>query len=96
MENAVGQHELNPFAIRVKPDDGSGAGIAGMFESGSSKKQYIRYQVGDAASADEVRLELGVWKTYTVDITSIAEGCTEFSFNIYKGNTLYLKDIAFN
>ena len=94
MENAVGQYELNPFAIRVKPDDGSGAGIAGMFESGSSKKQYIRYQVGDAASADEVRLELGVWKTYTVDITSIAETCTEFAFNIATGNTLYLKDIA--
>lgn len=94
MGNAVGQHELNPFALRVKPDDGSGAGIAGMFESGTSKKQYIRYQVGDAAEADEVRLELGVWKTYTVDITDIAEGCTEFSFNIATGNTLYLKDIT--
>jgi hypothetical protein len=87
---------LNPFAIRVKPDDGSGKNIAGMFESGTSKKQYIRYQVGENAAADEVRLELGVWKTYTVDITDIADGCTEFSFNIATGNVMYLKDIAFN
>ena len=94
MENAVGQYELDPFAIRVKPDDGSGKNIAGMFESGSSKKQYIRYQVGEKASVDEVRLELGVWKTYTVDITDIAETCTEFSFNIATGNVMYLKDIT--
>ena len=33
-------------------------------------------------------------ETYTVDITDIAEGCTEFSFNIAQGNVMYLKDIA--
>lgn len=92
MDSAVGQYELNPFAIRVKPDDGSGAEIAGMYESGSSKKQYIRYLLN--TDVEEVRLELGVWKTYTVDITAIADGCTEFAFNIAAGNTLYIKDVT--
>ena len=92
MENAVGQYELNPFAIRIKPDDGAGANIPGMFFSGSSNKQYIRYMLD--TDVEEVRLQLGVWKTYTVDITDIAEGCTEFSFNIAQGNVMYLKDIA--
>ena len=94
MENAVGQNEMNPFAIRVKPDDGSGANIAGMYMSGSSQKQYIRYLLN--TSVDEVRLELGVWKTYTVNVSDIANGCTEFSFNIAEGNVMYLRDISFS
>jgi hypothetical protein len=92
MEEATGDGILNPFSLRVKPDNNAGENIPGMYIDNG--KQYIRYRLGEKAAADEVRLELGVWKTYTVDITSIAEGCTEFSFNIYKGNTLYLKDIA--
>ena len=94
MESETSEGVLNPFALRVKPDDGSGANIPGMYMDGV--KQYIRYRVGEKAAADEVRLELGVWKTYTVNITDIAAGCSEFSFNIYKGNTLYLKDISFS
>ena len=62
----------------------------------NGNKPYIKFQVGDKAAADEVRIELGVWKTFTVDISSFEEICTEFSFNIYTGNTLYLKDIAFS
>ncbi len=92
MENAVGQYELNPFAIRIKPDDGAGANIPGMFFSGSSNKQYIRYMLD--TDVEEVRLQLGVWKTYTVDITDIAEGCTEFAFNIAQGNVMYLRDVT--
>ena len=94
MENAVGENEMNPFAIRVKPDDGSGANIAGMYMSGSSQKQYIRYLLN--TSVDEVRLELGVWKTFTVDITDIESVCSEFAFNIAKGNVMYLRDISFS
>lgn len=94
MEKAVGTNEMNPFAIRVKPDDGSGANIAGMYMSGSSQKQYIRYLLD--TSVDEVRLELGVWKTFTVDITDIENGCTEFAFNIAAGNVMYLRNISFS
>ena len=95
MENAVGTGVLNPFSIRVKPDNGSVANVPGGYmDSSNGNKQYIRFRVGDSAAADDVRLQIDVWQTFTVDISSFADVCTEFSFNIYVGNTLYLKDIA--
>ena len=95
MEEALGTGVLNPFALRVKPDNGSVANLPGGYmDSSNGNKQYIRFRVGEAAAADEVRLEVGTWQTFTVDISGFADVCTEFSFNIYKGNTLYLKDIA--
>ena len=95
MENAVGTGVLNPFSIRVKPDNGSISSVPGGYmDSSNGNKQYIRFRVGDKAAADDVRLTIGVWQTFTVDISSFADVCTEFSFNIYAGNTLYIKDVA--
>lgn len=84
-----------PFSIRVKPDDGRIENIPGCLFDGT--KQYISYRVGDAAKADEVRLQTGMWQTFTVDITDITNketACSEFAFIIAAGNTIYLKDIA--
>ena len=94
IENALGSGALDPFSLRVKPDNDSIAGLPGAAIDSNSKKQYIQFKVGDKADADAVRLQLGVWQTFTVDISKFADVCTELSFNIYTGNTLYLKDIA--
>ena len=95
MEEALGGGTLDPFAIRVKPDDGSILNVpGGEMDASNGNKQYIRYRVGDKAKADEVRLELGVWKTYTVDISSFADTCSEFALNIYTGNVMYLRDVS--
>ena len=94
IENALGAGALDPFSLRVKPDNDSIAGLPGAAIDSQSKKQYIQFKVGDKADADAVRLQLGVWQTFTVDISKFADVCTELSFNIYTGNTLYLKDVA--
>ena len=92
MDSCTGTGVLNPFAIRVKPDNGAVANIPGGYvDSGNGDKQYIRFREN---AEDAVKIVLGQWKTYTVDISAIANGCTEFSFNIAKGNVLYLKDVA--
>ena len=91
--NLAGQ---GPFSIRVKPDDGRIENIPGaLFDTGD--KQYISFRVGDKAKADEVRLQEDTWQTLTVDITEITNketACTEFSFIIAAGNTIYLRDLA--
>lgn len=95
MEEALGGGTLDPFAIRVKPDDGSILNVpGGEMDASNGNKQYIRYRVGDKAKADEVRLELGVWKIYTVDISSFANTCSEFALNLYTGNVMYLRDVS--
>ena len=92
IDSCTGTGVLNPFAIRVKPDNGAVANIPGGYvDSGNGDKQYIRFREN---AEDAVKIVLGQWKTYTVDISAIANGCTEFSFNIAKGNVLYLKDVA--
>lgn len=80
---------MGPFAIRLKPDDGSAAGIAGCINA--SGKYYIDY---DVDSVDEAKIVAGIWQTFTVDISDIADTCTEFSFIVAQGNTIYLKDVA--
>jgi len=85
-----------PFSIRVKPDDHRVDNIPGGVTD-SQNKQYINFEEGGNASADEVRLQTNTWQTFTVDITDItsaATPCTEFSFIIAAGNTIYLKDLA--
>ncbi|MBQ3020316.1 MAG: metallophosphoesterase [Clostridia bacterium] len=85
-----------PFSIRVKPDDHRVDNIPGGVTDGENK-QYINFEEGESASADEVRLQTNTWQTFTVDITDItsaATPCTEFSFIIAAGNTIYLKDLA--
>lgn len=84
---------MGPFAIRLKPDDGSSSGIAGVINA--SGKYYIDYD-NDANATEEVFVKVGEWQTFTVDISSISETCTEFSFIIATGNTLYLRDMYFS
>lgn len=80
---------MGPFAIRLKPDDGSAAGIAGCINAGG--KYYIDY---DVDSVDEAKLVPDTWQTFTVDISNIADTCTEFAFIVAQGNTMYVKDVA--
>lgn len=80
------------FSLRVKPDNGCTTGMPGEFLDGNNK-QYISFRED---GVDEVKLALGVWKTYTVNIENIADGCTEFSFLVAAGNVLYLKDVSFS
>ena len=84
-----------PFSLRIKPDDGRTDNIPGALNDGG--KHYISFEVGDKAAADEVRLQVDTWQTFTVDITEItnkANPCTEFSFLIAAGNTIYFRDLA--
>ena len=80
---------MGPFAIRLKPDDGSAANIAGVLNA--SGKYYIDY---DVDSVEAAKIVPGTWQTFTVDITDIANTCTEFSFLVAQGNTVYIKDVA--
>ena len=92
IENCVGSGVLNPFAIRVKPDNGAVANIPGGYvDTNNGNKQYICFK---ETAEDTVKIIPGQWKTYTLDISAIANDCTEFSFNIAKGNVLYIKDVA--
>lgn len=80
---------MGPFAIRLKPDDGNAAGIAGVLNA--SGKYYIDY---DVDSVDAAKVVPDTWQTFTVDISDIADTCTEFAFLVAKGNTIYLKDVT--
>ena len=84
-----------PFSLRIKPDDGRIDDIPGALLDGT--RQYISFEVGEKADADEVRLQVNTWQTFTVDITNITNksaACTEFSFLIAEGNTVYFRDLA--
>ncbi|MBQ8394242.1 MAG: metallophosphoesterase [Clostridia bacterium] len=76
---------LGEFAIRVKPD-GDEPSLDGSADG------YIDYD--SSATDDALKLEFGVWKTFTVDITGLDATCTEFAFVIAKGNEIYLRDVA--
>ena len=73
------------FAIRTKPNDIEPDG------DGGNVKGYINYN--SSSSIDAYKLEFDKWQTFTVDISEFGEKCTEFSFVIAKGNTIYLRDI---
>ena len=75
------------FAIRVKPNTGEPS-LDGKVDG------YIDFD--SVAMDEELKLELGQWKTFMVDITGLDATCTEFSFVIAQGNTIYLKDVVFN
>ena len=85
--NLAGQ---GPFSIRLKPDDGSAANIAGAFLDGT--KWYIKYT--DNAAVSDVKIVRDTWQTFTVDITDIAAKCEEFSILVAAGNTVYLKNVT--
>jgi hypothetical protein len=81
---------MGPFAIRVKPDDNRIEGLPGA-SIGSDNKQYIVYK---ETGVDAVKIVTDCWQTYTVDITNIVNGCTEFAFIVAQGNVIYFKDIV--
>lgn len=80
---------LGTFAIRVKPDDGTAAGITGS--KVVSGKYYIDFDVDSIGTA---KLMENTWQTFTVDISCLGNACKEFSFVVAKGSTIYLKDIT--
>ncbi len=85
-----------PFSLRIKPDDGRINNMPGAFLDGNNKG-YISFREGAAAASDEVRLQVDTWQTLTVDITDITNkstACSEFSFLIASGNTIYLRDLV--
>ncbi len=73
------------FAIRVKPN-GDEPVLDGKVDG------YIDFN--SSATIEELKLEFGVWKTYTVDITGLDATCTEFAFVIAASNVLYFKDVT--
>lgn len=85
--NLAGQ---GTFSIRLKPDDGSACNIPGAFSDGG--KWYIKYS--DTSSYPETKLVRDAWQTITVDITNIADTCTEFAWVIAASNVLYIKDVT--
>lgn len=53
---------------------------------------YIRFDSN--ASVEEVKVEKGKWRRFTIDISEFENKCTEFSFVIPKNNTLFIRDIS--
>ena len=55
------------------------------------------YEYFSSTSTDASRkIPFGEWKTYTVDISSLGNSCTEFAFTFQSYSTVYIKDIAIN
>ena len=85
------------FTFRAMVPDGSGK-LDGMGEfairtKSSSSNGYISYNSSNANG--QTAIPIGEWKTYTLNISSYSTNCTEFSFIVPAGNTLYIKDLAF-
>ena len=73
------------FAIRVKPN-ASEPSLDGKANG------YVDFN--SSATNSALKLEFGKWQTFTVDITGLDATCTEFAFNIAKGNVMYLRDVT--
>ena len=81
------------FVLRFKvtSDNGSIAKLPGAYNDATNKY----YQIYKESETNEaIKITVGAWNTYTVDISGFANECTEFAFLIAAGNTLYLKDVA--
>jgi len=90
-ENSPCLAGMGPFALRIKPDSSDlPNSVPGISKPGG--KYYIQYKTTD--SAISVKLTEGTWQTFSVDISAISEICTELSFLIPTGSTVYLKDIS--
>lgn len=74
------------FAIRTKPNDIEPDG------DGGSVKGYIDYN--SSSKLDAYKIEFDTWQTFTVDISTFGEDCTEFAFVVASGNVIYLRDIV--
>ncbi|MBQ8407766.1 MAG: metallophosphoesterase [Clostridia bacterium] len=84
-ESKVKLNGYGEFAIRTKPNEIEPAGDGAV-------QGYIDYN--SSSANEDYRLKFGEWQTFTVDISSFGEGCTEFAFVIAKGNTVYLRDLT--
>ena len=72
------------FAIRTKPNE--------IEPDGDGKVQgYIDYNSSSTNASYKILFD--TWQTFTVDISDFGEACTEFSFVIAKGNTIYIRDM---
>lgn len=71
------------WLIRLKPDEG--------FTDLTQDGKHITYT---ANAEDNRKVVAGEWKTYTVDISAFGDKCTEFSFIIPAGGTVWLRDIT--
>ena len=77
---------LGEFAIRTKPNEIEPEGDGGNYIG------YIDYN--STPHSEDYRIVFDTWQTFTVDISTFGEGCTEFALVIAKGNTIYLRDIV--
>ncbi len=73
------------FAVRIKPNDKEPS-IDGKTDG------YIKYETKTTNPA--LQLKFDEWQTFTIDISNFGDACTEFSFVIAKGNTIYFRDIT--
>ena len=73
------------FLIRLKPDQG--------FTNLTQDGKHILYQYSSSVS-DNRRVVVGAWKTFSVDISAFGTSCTEFSFIVFAGQTIWIRDIT--
>lgn len=74
---------VGEFALRVKPNN-----IEPVVDDATDG--YIIFS--SKTANDKVNFVHGEWKTFTIDISSFKESCTEFAFD-FASNVIYLKDI---
>lgn len=77
--------------FKVSTDNGSIAQLPGAYND-AINKYYQIYK--ESETNDAIKITVGAWKTYTVDISGFANECTEFAILVAAGNTLYLKDVT--
>ena len=81
------------FALRFKLslDNGTITQLPGIYND-AANKYYQIYKENETNEA--IKIVVGEWKTYTVDVSGFGDHCIEFAFLIAAGNTLYLKDVT--
>ena len=84
MENTPKLDGYGEFAIRIN-------GAKEPFIDGI-QDGYINYN--SASKINAVKIVLGEWQIFTVDVSEIDDQCSEFAFVIPAGATIYLKDLA--
>ena len=77
---------LGEFAIRIKPNEIEPEGDGGTYIG------YIDYN--SSSPVEGYKIKFDTWQTFTVDISSFGDKCTEFAFVIAAGNTVYLRDMV--
>jgi metallophosphoesterase superfamily enzyme len=77
---------LGEFSIRTKPNEIEPEGDGGSYIG------YIDYN--STPHSPDYKIVFDTWQTFTVDISTFGEKCTEFAFVIAAGNTIYLRDIV--